>query len=72
MWCDIADGESNVSNELSELQDGDVFQQGDLRAVVEVSPSRVPRQAGNSLPIFTASVSKWAFLYTLQLTKTGV
>lgn len=51
-----------MSNELSERQDGDVFQQGDLRAVVEVSPSRVPRQAASSLPIFTASVSKWAFL----------
>lgn len=58
----VADGESNVSNEPSECQDGDISKQGDLRALVEGSPSRVSRQAASSLPIFTASVSKWAFL----------
>lgn len=58
----VADGESNVSNEPSERQGWRCFQQGDLRAVVEGSPSRVSRQAASSLPVFTASLSKWAFL----------
>lgn len=48
------------------------FSKGDLRALVEGSPSRGSRQAASSLPIFTASLSKWAFLETLQLTDPGV
>lgn len=42
----VADGGSNVSNEPSEHHDGDVSQQGDLRALVEGSPGF---QAGSKL-----------------------